>query len=71
MKKMQTLKINGMMCEHCAKHASDALLKIDGVTKVKVDLENKKALVVTNKEVNDDVFKDAIADAGYTLESIE
>lgn len=38
----KTLKIEGMMCQHCQKHVHDALAAMDGVTAVTVDLEGKK-----------------------------
>lgn len=64
-----TLTIEGMMCMHCQKHATDALNAIEGVS-AEVDLEEKKAYVKTDREVGDDVFKKAIADAGYEVTDI-
>ena len=39
-----TLTIEGMMCMHCQKHATDALNAIEGVS-AEVNLEEKKAYV--------------------------
>ena len=64
-----TLTIEGMMCMHCQKHASDALNAIEGVT-AEVNLEEKKAYVRTDREIADDVLKKAIADAGYEVTQI-
>lgn len=64
-----TLNIEGMMCAHCQKHASDALNAIEGVT-AEVNLEEKKAYVKTDREIDDEVFKKAIADAGYEVTGI-
>ena len=38
----KTLKIEGMMCQHCQNHVHEALSAMDGVTAVTVDLEGKK-----------------------------
>ena len=65
------LKIKGMMCMHCVAHVKEALNNIDGVTVKDVNLDSGLALVSLNKPVNDDVFKKAIADAGYELTDIK
>ena len=62
-----TLKIEGMMCKHCQKHVNDALSKMDGVTNVEVSLENKNAIVTSDKEISRADFEKVIADAGYEL----
>ena len=62
-----TLKIEGMMCKHCQKHVHDALAKMDGVTEVEVSLENKNAVVTSEKEISTADFKKVIDDAGYEL----
>ena len=62
-----TLKIEGMMCQHCQKHVHEALAAMDGVTAVSVDLEGKKAEVETNREIPTAEFATVIADAGYEL----
>lgn len=62
-----TLKIEGMMCKHCQKHVHDALAKMDGVTEVEVSLENKNAVVTSEKEISTAEFKKVIDDAGYEL----
>ena len=62
-----TLKIEGMMCKHCQKHVHDALAKMDGVTDVEVSLENKNAVVTSEKEISTADFEKVIADAGYEL----
>ena len=65
-----TLTIEGMMCAHCQKHATDALNALEGVT-AEVNLEEKKAYVKADREIADEIFKKAIADAGYEVTEIE
>lgn len=66
----KVLHIEGMSCVHCQKHVSDALNALDGV-QATVDLENAKADVEITGSVSDDTLKKAVADAGYTVTSIE
>lgn len=38
----KTFTVKGMTCMNCANHVKEALLKVDGVTSAKVDLEQKR-----------------------------
>jgi len=59
------LKIEGMTCNHCKMRAEKALQGVSGVESVKVDLENKEAVVAGNAE-RANLVK-AVVDAGYTV----
>lgn len=61
------LNIKGMMCEHCVKHVEKALLSMDGVNSVDVNLDNAKATVKSRVEISMDEFKKVIEEAGYEL----
>ena len=61
----QTLKVEGMMCIHCASHVEEALSKLDGVKSAKADLDKKTVLVKVAKPLDASVYEKAIADAGY------
>ena len=63
MKKM--LKVEGMMCEHCVKHVTDALQAVPGVKKADVNLKKKGALVECSEEVSDQALVAAVKEAGY------
>ena len=67
----KTLKIEGMMCEHCEAHVKKALEKIDGVTEAVANHKNGTAVVKLSKEVDEDLFKKAITDADYKYLGIE
>ena len=60
--------IEGMMCQNCVKHATNALNALPGVTAT-VDLESKTATVIG--DVTDEAIKKAIADAGYEVTGIQ
>lgn len=68
-KYMRTYELNvkGMMCENCVKHVEKALLSMDGLTSVDVDLDNAKATVKSRVEISMDEFKKVIEEAGYEL----
>jgi len=64
----KTLKITGMMCQHCRAHAEKALAALDGVASVTVDLDTELAEVTLAKDVPDEVLIKAIVDSGYAAE---
>ena len=54
----KTFTVKGMTCMNCANHVKEALLKVDGVTSAKVDLEQKKATIEADSTVTDKALKD-------------
>lgn len=50
----KVITIEGMMCNHCKIKVEDALLKLNDVSKVKVSLKDKKAVIYSNDSINDD-----------------
>ncbi|WP_294579543.1 heavy metal translocating P-type ATPase [uncultured Thomasclavelia sp.] len=67
-KMKKEIKIEGMMCQHCQKHVSDALNGLPETTAV-VDLENNMATVETIQE--DAVLTSAVEKAGYKVVGIK
>ena len=67
----KTLKIEGMMCGHCEMHVKKALEAIDGVKKAEVSHTNATAVLTLEKEVSDDVLKEAVANQGYKVTDIK
>ena len=63
--------IDGMMCAHCRKRVHDVLSALDGVVEVDVNLENKTAVVVCSKEIDDKILTDAVTNAGYEVQSVK
>ena len=65
--KMQTvIYIEGMMCHHCSGRVKAALEALDGVSEALVSHENGSA-TVTHTGVGEDVLKQAVRAAGYTV----
>lgn len=65
----KTVKIEGMMCQHCVKAATKALEAVEGVTGVAVSLEEKQAVV--EGAASDEALTAVIVDAGYEVTGIE
>lgn len=66
----KTVKIEGMMCMHCAKAVEKALGGVEGVTGVTVSLEEKQAVVEGTDTMKEDALKAAVVDAGYEVTEI-
>lgn len=66
----KTLKIEGMMCSHCEMHTKKALEALDGVTNAKVSHESGTAVVTLEKDIADDILKQAVTEQGYKVTEI-
>ena len=67
----RTLHISGMMCEHCENRVKKSLEALDGVEEAVVSSDEGTAVVSFSAPVAEDALKAAVADAGYTFESME
>ena len=66
----KTLKIDGMMCQHCVNHVTKALSCVEGVVSVDVNLKKKIAVVTLEKDVLNDDLSAVVVEAGYTVKKI-
>ena len=66
----KTLKIEGMMCGHCEMHTKKALEALDGVIKAEASFKTGTAVVTLEKEVPDEVLKQAVTEQGYEVTDI-
>ncbi|MBN2110031.1 MAG: heavy-metal-associated domain-containing protein [Methanosarcinaceae archaeon] len=63
-----SLKIEGMMCEHCRATVDKAIRSVKGVQEVSVDLQEEQARVVYDPGSTDlDTIISAVAEAGYKV----
>ncbi|MDH5560981.1 MAG: cation transporter [Deltaproteobacteria bacterium] len=65
------VNIEGMSCQHCVNHTTEALKKLDGVTSVEVRLDEKKAEIESDEKLDFQLIKDTVAQAGYQVTGIE
>lgn len=69
-KMTKTMTIEGMMCEHCENRVKKTLEAIDGVSQAVVSHEKGTAIVTMDKDVNDDILKDAVEKQDYKCTGI-
>lgn len=65
------LYVEGMVCNNCVSHVTEALLEIEGVAGADVVLEPKTATVTLEKEIADEVLKAAVVEAGYDVTVVQ
>ena len=70
-KEKTIIKIEGMKCQHCAAKVLNALAHIEGVKKVKIDLDKKEAIIKSKEKLDTTKLKKAITDLDYEVISIE
>ena len=63
--------IECMMCNHCKNKVESSLKELENVTKVKVNLANKKAEIYSNAVISDEDIKKTITNLGYQVTNIE
>lgn len=62
---MTTFLVPGMTCGHCKGAVTDELNKINGVTKVEVDLDSKVVSVESSAAIEWQAIADAVDEAGF------
>lgn len=68
-KMKKVIKIEGMSCGHCQARVEKALSAINGVN-AKVNLGKKEAVIEFSSDISDDVFINAVTEAGYEVVSV-
>ncbi len=63
----KTLKVEGMMCEHCEARVKKALEAVEGVESAVADHNAGTAVVTLSADVSDDVLKKAVEDQDYKV----
>lgn len=62
--------IEGMTCEHCKNRVESRLNELEGIS-TRVNLRNKTATVLMEKEVSDERLRRVIENAGYEVVEIK
>lgn len=67
-KRIKTIvKIEGMVCVHCANKVKNTLLGINNIKSVKVNLSKKIATITSSNTLDKDMIKNLIEDLDYKL----
>jgi copper chaperone CopZ len=61
------IKIEGMHCSHCIKRINDALLKIDNISKVRINLKNGEATIIYKDSIDINNIIKTIEDLDYKV----
>ena len=64
-----TVRIRGMMCEHCVRAVKKALEAIDGIS-AQVTLEDGTAVLTSAAAIDAAAVRAAVEDAGYEVTEI-
>jgi len=68
--RQETIKVEGMTCQHCVQTITDALNNITGLNTVNVDLVKKEVRVKFNEnETKLKKISDKIIEVGFELSS--
>ncbi|MCR5734188.1 MAG: heavy metal translocating P-type ATPase [Lachnospiraceae bacterium] len=67
----KTLKIEGMMCEHCEARVKKALEAVAGVESAVADHNANTAVITLSADVADDVLRKAVEDQDYKVLGVE
>ncbi|MGN0131933.1 MAG: heavy metal translocating P-type ATPase [Lachnospiraceae bacterium] len=67
----KTMKINGMMCEHCEARVKKCLEALPEVKEAVVSHEAGTAILTLNAPVSDEILKKAVEDQDYEVVSVE
>jgi copper chaperone CopZ len=70
---VSNIKVNGLVCDFCARALEKLFSKKDEVSGIKVDLDNGNVVInyKENQKLSDQTLKDLITNAGYDVVSIE
>lgn len=63
----ETVIINGMKCEGCSTKVKESFEKIAGVESVAVSLENKNAVIKSDRELSQDELQQALEGTKFTV----
>lgn len=63
----QTITVTGMTCGHCVVSVREEVGSIPGVTTVDVDLATGLVTIGSDRQVNDEAIREAVAEAGYAV----
>ncbi len=64
---IKEIKVEGMKCAMCKKHVEEALKSVDGVKKVKVNLETGIVEIKSKEEIDNEQIKNKIDELGFNV----
>jgi len=68
---IKIFKVDGMHCEKCASRVKNALLDMEGIQSIDINLESKEVKVDVKDNIDVNILKERIEDLGYTVIDIK
>ena len=65
------LKIEGMRCSMCESHVNEAIRKKIDAKKIKSSHAKNETIIITDKDISDDLFYEILNPTGYKLIEIK
>jgi Cu2+-exporting ATPase/Cu+-exporting ATPase len=65
------LGVEGMTCQHCVHHVTEALREVPGVSEVSVSLQEKAATLSVEEGFSPEQAATALDEAGYKLAGVQ
>ena len=65
------LKIEGMRCSMCESHVNAAIRKKIDAKKIKSSHAKNETIIITDKDISDDLFYEILNPTGYELTEIK
>lgn len=69
--KMIQMNVQGMSCENCVKHVTEALEGVEGVDAVSVNLEEGAATLNVGEAFTEQAAAQALDEAGYPMGEVQ
>lgn len=63
----QEVFLEGVKCAGCANKVQERFLAIEGVDSVDIELDNKKALIESQREIDNETLNAALAETKYSV----
>lgn len=61
------IHVDGMTCQNCVRHVTEAIAEVPGVSSVSVDLDSATATVDSDGNLDLAAVTAAVEDAGYAV----
>lgn len=66
-----TIRVTGMMCPHCERHMTEALLALPGITSCRADHKTSTVALELSGSPDEETLRSVVSKAGYTYGGIE
>lgn len=66
-----TIRVTGMMCPHCERHMTEALLALPGVISCRADHKSSRVALELSGSPDEEILRSVVSKAGYTYGGIE